>query len=123
MDRMITDLESIIEPISVLFRRARLTENLDVPAPNNMHFSENNSITLVWNLSEEPAIDAVSSFEKIRSLASTEFNRVDHEDIGIVIYTGKIEWHGQYPDVYFRVVMSEEVTRCPNLTGNLSVSS
>lgn len=123
MDRMITDLESIIEPISVLFRRARLTGNLDVPAPNNMHFSENNTITLVWNLSEEPPIDAVSSFEKIRSLASSEFNRVDHEDIGIVIYTGKIEWHGQYPDAYFRVVMSEEVTKCPNLTGNLSVSS
>lgn len=123
MARMITDLESIIEPISILFRRARLTGNLDVPAPNNMHFSDNNTITIVWNLSEDPPIDSVSAFEKIRSLASSEFDRVDHEDIGISIYTGKIEWHGQYPDVYFRVVMSKEVTKCPNSTGNLSVSS
>lgn len=123
MDRKITDLESIIEPISVLFRRAGITGNLDVPAPNNMLFSENNTITLVWNLSEEPPIDAVSSFDKIRRLASTEFNTIDHEDIGIVIYTGKIEWHGEYPDVFFRVVMSREVTKCPNSTGNQSVSS
>lgn len=123
MTRMITDLESIIDPISVLFRRARLTGNLDVPAPNNMHFSENNTITLVWNLTEDPPIDAVSSFEKIRSLASSEFGIVEHEDIGIVTYTGKIEWHGQYPDVYFRVIMSKEVTKCPNSIGNLSASS
>lgn len=123
MDRMITDLESIIEPISVLFRRARLTGNLDVPAPNNMLFSENNSITLVWNLSEEPPIDAVSNFDKIKSLASSEFELIDHEDIGIVIYTCKIVWHGEYPDVHFRVVMAREVTKCPNSTGNQSVSS
>ena len=123
MDRMITDLESIIEPISVLFRRARLTGNLDVPAPNNMLFSEDNSITLVWNLSEEPPIDAVVDFDKIKNLASSEFELIEHEDIGIVIYTGKIEWHGEYPDVYFRVVMSREVTKCPNSTGNQSVSS
>lgn len=123
MDRLITDLESIIEPISVLFRRARLTGNLDVPAPNNMLFSEDNSITLVWNLTEEPPIDAVGDFDKIKSLASSEFELIDHEDIGIVIYTGKIEWHGEYPDVYFRVVMSREVTKCPNSTGNQSVSS
>lgn len=123
MDRMITDLESIIEPISVLFRRARLTGNLDVPAPNNMLFSENNNITLVWNLSELPPLDAVSAFDKIKSLANSEFDLIDHEDIGIVIYTGKIEWHGEYPDVYFRVVMSREVTKCPNSTGNQSVSS
>lgn len=123
MDRLITDLESIIEPISVLFRRARLTGNLDVPAPNNMLFSEDNSITLVWNLSEEPPIDAVGDFDKIKSLASSEFELIDHEDIGIVIYTGKIEWHGEYPVVYFRVVMSREVTKCPNSTGNQSVSS
>ena len=123
MDRMITDLESIIEPISVIFRRARLTGNLDVPAPNNMLFSEDNSITLVWNLSEEPPIDAVGDFDKIKKLASSEFELIDHEDIGIVIYIGKIEWHGEYPDVYFRVVMSREVTKCPNSTGNQSVSS
>ena len=123
MDRMITDLESIIEPISVLFRRARLTGNLDVPAPNNMLFSENNTITLAWNLTDLPPIEAVSAFGKIKSLASSEFDLIDHEDIGIVIYTGKIEWHGQYPDVFFRVVMSREVTKCPNLTGNQSVSS
>lgn len=123
MNRMITDLESIIEPISVLFRRARLTGNLDVPAPNNMLFSEDNSITLVWNLSEEPPIDAVVDFDKIKNLASSEFELIEHEDIGIVIYTGKIEWHGEYPDVYFRVVMSREVTKCPNSTGNQSVSS
>lgn len=123
MDRLITDLESIIEPISVLFRRARLTGNLDVPAPNNMLFSEDNSITLVWNLSEEPPIDAVVDFDKIKNLASSEFELIDHEDIGIVIYTGKIEWHGEYPEVYFRVVMSREVTKCPNSTGNQSVSS
>ena len=123
MDRLISDLESIIEPISVLFRRARLTGNLDVPAPNNMLFSEDNSITLVWNLSEEPPIDAVVDFDKIKNLASSEFELIEHEDIGIVIYTGKIEWHGEYPDVYFRVVMSREVTKCPNSTGNQSVSS
>lgn len=123
MDRMITDLESIIEPISVLFRRARLTGNLDVPAPNNMIFSENNNITLVWNLSEVSPIDAVIAFDKIKSLAGSEFELIDHEDIGIVIYTSKIDWHGEYPDVSFRVVMSREVTKCPNLTGNLSVSS
>ena len=123
MNRMITDLESIIEPISVLFRRARLTGNLDVPAPNNMLFSEDNSITLVWNLSEEPPIDAVVDFDKIKNLASSEFELIEHEDIGIVIYTGKIEWHGEYPDVYFRVVMSREVTKCPNSIGNQSVSS
>ena len=123
MDRMITDLESIIEPISVLFRRARLTGNLDVPAPNNMLFSENNNITLVWNLSELPPLDAVSAFDKIKSLANSEFDLIDHEDIGIVIYTCKIVWHGDYPDVYFRVVMSREVTKCPNSTGNQSVSS
>ena len=123
MDRMITDLESIIEPISVLFRRARLTGNLDVPAPSNMHFSENNTITLVWNLTEYPPIDAVSSFERIKSLANSEFDRVDHNDIGIVIYAGKISWHGQYPDVYFRVVMSKEVTKCPDSTGTPSASS
>ena len=123
MDRLISDLESIIEPISVLFRRARLTGNLDVPAPNNMLFSENNSITLVWNLSEVPPIDAVSDFDKIKSLASSEFDLIDHEDIGIVIYTCRIEWHGEYPEVHFRVVMSREVTKCPNSTGNQSVSS
>ena len=123
MDRMITDLESIIEPISVLFRRARLTGNLDVPAPNNMLFSENNNITLVWNLSDVPAIDAVRSFDKIKSLASSEFSLIDHEDIGIVIYTGRIVWHGEYPEVNFRVVMSREVMKCPNSTGNQSVSS
>lgn len=123
MDRMITDLESIIEPISVLFRRARLTGNLDVPAPNNMLFSENNNITLVWNLTEVPPIDAVSAFDKIKELASSEFEIIDHEDIGIVIYTGRIVWHGEYPEVNFRVVMSREVTKCPNSTGNQSVSS
>ena len=123
MDRMITDLESIIEPISVLFSRARLTGNLDVPAPNNMLFSENNNITLVWNLSDVPAIDAVRSFDKIKSLASSEFSLIDHEDIGIVIYTGRIVWHGEYPEVNFRVVMSREVMKCPNSTGNQSVSS
>lgn len=123
MDRKITDLESIIEPISVLFRRARITGNLDVPAPNNMHFSENNTITLVWNLSEVPPIEAVSAFDKIKRLASNEFDFIDHEDIGIVIYVSRIEWHGDYPDVYFRVVMSREVTKCPNSTGNQSVSS
>lgn len=123
MDRMITDLESIIEPISVLFSRARLTGNLDVPAPNNMLFSENNNITLVWNLSDLPPIEAVGAFDKIKNLASSEFEIIDHEDIGIVIYTGKIVWHGEYPDVYFRVVMSREVTKCPNSTGNPSASS
>ena len=123
MDRKITDLESIIEPISVLFRRARITGNLDVPAPNNMHFSENNTITLVWNLSDVPAIEAVRSFDKIKGLASSEFDIIDHGDIGIVIYTSKIVWHGEYPEVNFRVVMSREVMKCPNSTGNQSVSS
>lgn len=123
MDRMITDLESIIEPISVLFRQARVTGNLDVPAPSNMLFSENNNITLVWNLSDLPPLDAVRSFDKIKRLANSEFELIDHEDIGMVIYTGKIVWHGEYPDVFFRVVMSREVTKCPNSTGNLSASS
>lgn len=123
MDRMITDLESIIEPISVLFRQARITGNLDVPAPSNMLFDENNSITLVWNLSDLPPFDAVRSFDKIKRLANSEFELIDHEDIGMVIYTGKIVWHGEYPDVFFRVVMSREVTKCPNSTGNLSASS
>lgn len=123
MDRMITDLESIIEPISVLFRQARVTGNLDVPAPSNMLFDENNSITLVWNLSDLPPFDAVRSFDKIKRLANSEFELIDHEDIGMVIYTGKIVWHGEYPDVFFRVVMSREVTKCPNSTGNLSASS
>lgn len=123
MDRKITDLESIIEPISVLFRRAGSTNNLDVPAPNNMLFSEDNNITLVWNLSEVPPIDAVRSFEKIKSLAMAEFSEAAHEDIGIVIYTSKISWHGEYPEVFFRVVLSDEVTKCPNSTGNQSASS
>lgn len=123
MDRMITDLESIIEPISVLFRQARVTGNLDVPAPSNMIFSENNSITLVWNLSDLSPFDAVRSFDKIKSLADSEFELIDHADIGMAIYTGKIVWHGDYPDVFFRVVMSREVTKCPNSTGNLSASS
>lgn len=123
MDRMITDLESIIEPISVLFRQARITGNLDVPAPSNMLFDENNSITLVWNLSDLPPFDAVRSFDKIKRLANSEFELIDHEDIGMVIYTGKIVWHGEYPDVFFRVVMSREVTKCPNSTGNLSANS
>lgn len=123
MVRMITDLESIIEPISVLFSRARLTDNLDVPAPNNMLFSENNNITLVWNLSDAPPMESVVAFDKIRALASTEFTTIDHEDIGMVIYTGKISWHGEYPDVYFRVIMSREVNTCPNSTGNQSANS
>lgn len=123
MDRMITDLESIIDPISVLFSRARITGNLDVPAPNNMLFSENNNITLVWNLSDLPAVESVAEFEKIKRLANSEFETIDHEDIGIVIYVGKIVWHGEYPDVYFRVVMSREVMKCPNLIGNQSASS
>lgn len=123
MERLITDLESIIEPISVLFSRARVTNNLDVPAPSSMLFSEDNSITLVWKLTDLPAIEAVRELEKIKTLADTEFETIDHEDIGIVIFKGKILWHGNYPDVYFRIVMSREVTQCPKETGSRSVSS
>lgn len=123
MERLITDLESIIEPISVLFSRARVTNNLDVPAPSSMHFSEDNSITLVWKLTDLPAIEAVRELEKIKTLADTELETIDHEDIGIVIFKGKILWHGNYPDVYFRIVMSREVIQCPKETGSQSVSS
>lgn len=123
MNRLITDLESIIDPISVLFRRARITNNLDVPAPNNMHFSENNTITLVWNLTNLSSMESVGSFEKIKSLALADFTAVEHEDIGIVTYTGCIDWHGEYPDVYFRVVLPIEVNKCPELIGNQSANS
>lgn len=112
MDRMITDLESIIDPISVLFSRARSTGNLDVPAPNNMLFSEDNTITLVWNLTDMPIMEAVRSFDKVKSLAVSEFTGTGHADIGITTYTTKITWHGEYPDVFFRVVMPSEVTNC-----------
>lgn len=123
MDRLITDLESLIDPISVIFRRARDTNNLDVPAPNNMIFSANNTITLVWNLTDLPAKVAVIAFEKIKTLAVSDFVRNDHSDIGIITYTSSIKWHGEYPDAYFRVVLPIEVTKCPDLTGNPSVSS
>lgn len=123
MDRLITDLESIIDPISVLFRRARATNNLDVPAPNNMIFSANNTITLVWNLTGLPAMDAVLSFDKIKTLAVSDFVYNDHSDVGIITYTSNIKWHGEYPEVYFRVVLPIEVTKCPDLTGNPSASS
>lgn len=123
MDRLITDLESIIDPISVIFRRARATNNLDVPAPNNMIFSANSDITLVWNLTDRPAMDAVQSFDKIKTLAVSDFVRNEHSDIGIVTYTSSIHWHGDHPDVYFRVVLPSEVTKCPDLTGNPSASS
>lgn len=112
MDRMITDLESIIDPISVLFSRARSTGNLDVPAPNNMLFSENNTITLVWNLTDGNLVEAVRSFDRIKDLATSEFIGTEHADIGIITYTSKIYWHGEYPDVYFRVVMPIEVADC-----------
>lgn len=123
MDRLITDLESIIDPISVIFRRARATNNLDVPAPNNMIFSANNAITLVWNLTDRPAMDAVQSFEKIKTLAVSDFESNSHNDIGIITYTSSIKWHGDHPDVYFRVVLPSEVTKCPDLIGNPSASS
>lgn len=123
MDRLITDLESIIDPISVIFRRARATNNLDVPAPNNMIFSDNNTITLVWNLTDLPAMDAVIAFEKIKTLAISDFKSNDHSDVGIITYTSNIRWHGEYPDVYFRVVLPIEVTKCPDSTGNPSASS
>lgn len=114
MDRKITDLESIIDPISVLFRRARATGHLDVPAPNNMLFDVGNTITLVWNLTERTPEDAILAFDRIKSLANAEFDSIDHEDIGIVTYTGMISWHGNYPDVFFRVVLPIEVKRCPD---------
>lgn len=123
MTRLISDLESIIEPISILFGRARVTGNLVVPAPSSMLFSEENNITLVWNLSDLPAEEAVSSFDQIRSLATTEFSSICHDDVGIVTYTGEINWHGDYPDVFFRVVISKEAAECQDSTGNQSVSS
>lgn len=123
MSRKITDLESIIDPISVLFRRARLEGNEDVPAPSNMHFSDDNDITLVWNLTNLAPMESVSYFESIKSLAMSEFTNVVHEDIGIITYTSQIVWHGDYPDVYFRVVMPIEVIKCPDLIGSQSVSS
>lgn len=123
MNRSITDLESIIDPIATIFRRARATDNLDVPAPNNMIFGEDSSITLVWNLTSLPAMDAVLSFDKIKTLAVADFVSNSHNDVGIVTYTSSIKWHGDHPDVYFRVVLPSEVTKCPNLIGSPSVSS
>ena len=123
MARNITDLESIIEPISVLFRRASVTSNLDVPAPNTMHFSEDNTITLVWKLTDESIMDSVSAFERIKHLAMSEFEQTDHPEARITIFMAKIKWHGEYPDVYFRVILPIEVTECPDLTGNLLISS
>lgn len=123
MNRKITDLESIIDPISVLFRRARITDNLDVPAPDNMHFSGGNAITLVWNLTKAAPVDSVSAFDKIKSLSMAEFTSIEHEDVGIITYTCQIDWHGDYPDVFFRVVLPIEVNRCPNSTGNQSANS
>ena len=123
MDRLITDLESIIDPISVIFRRARATNNLDVPAPNNMIFSANNVITLVWNLTDRPAMDAILAFDKIKTLAIADFVRNEHSDVGIATYTSNIKWHGEYPDVYFRVILPSAVTKCPDLIGSPSASS
>ena len=123
MPRNITDLESIIEPISVLFSRASATDNLDVPAPHNMYFSEDNTITLVWKLTDLSPMDSIGAYEKIKSLALSDFSQVDHKEAGISIFTAKISWHGEYPDVYFRVLLPIEVTKCPSLIGNQSVSS
>lgn len=109
MSGKITDLESIIEPVSLLFRRARETGNNDVATPNNMHFGANNAILLSWNLTDRLPQEALDEFEKIKKFAQTTFEIDRREDIGVSIYTGRITWHGDYPEVHFKVFISTVV--------------
>lgn len=105
MSSKITDLESIIEPISLLFRRAKETGHPDVRAPNNMHFGDNNAILLSWNLTSLPPEEADREFARIHELAQADFTMDRRDNIGIVIFTARIIWHGDYPDVHFKVFM------------------
>lgn len=108
MTNNITNLESIIETISLLFKRARSHGYTDVPAPDNMHFGDNNSILLSWNLTRSPIDEAAKSFVSIREFSQTEFTREIRDDINVAIFTGNISWHGQYPDVNFKIFMPIE---------------
>lgn len=102
---LITDLESLIDPISILFTRARDTGNLDVPAPNSMIFDDNSSITLVWDLTKCKNINAIDDFNKIKSLSSTDFVSKVFADLGIIVFRSEIKWHGYFPDVFFKVIL------------------